>query len=101
MCLLLVMNLLPITFAFLGLFNYGSTYEARVACETWRSNGIELSSGRFKHPKDFNAHGWNGRWTTEFQYSRSCTLEKNTRQYLGFERKEYDAPRRIAKRFRF
>ena len=95
------MNLLPLTFAFLVLFNYGSHHEAKVACDAWRSNGVQLSSGRFKHPKDFNAHGWNGRWTTEFQFSRYCSFERSTNQYLAFERKEYDAPSRLVKRFRF
>ena len=33
------MNLLPITFAFLGLFNYASAQQAAEACKKWVANG--------------------------------------------------------------
>ena len=66
------MNLLPLTFAFLGLFNYGSHYEAQQACFAWRNNGGYVQ----RYNQGFNR--------TENIVKRSCISEDN--KVLGLTR---------------
>ena len=91
------MNVLPLTFAFLGLFNYGSQEEALKACQNWARSGkqfeYQTKVEKMVYTGTRTYYGPNVGYISDTRivletvtftaHERGCTYEESTRQYLG------------------
>ena len=67
--------LFPLLLVFITGCKYGSKYEANEACRKWVSKGI-----KYRFESTYSSSIYDGN-------SRRCSLEADTNQILGFERK--------------
>ena len=97
--------LLPCILFLLSSCKYGSSFEAKEACEKWKKKGGEFSVSNL---------AFNGDFLNSFTIRlRTCRFDKLTNKYLGYEYKklkknknytpkEYNKEKRVVvKRFGF
>lgn len=78
-----------LTSVLVGCGKYASLAQAETACDEWKMKGERLTY----LVKDIESSANYPRYDETYELNRSCSLEKETNQYLGYQGERQSKPK--------